>query len=49
VTKWVETEFVVTTEIGTPIEPDNLRRIWYPLPEAADRGGCPCMTCATVA
>jgi hypothetical protein len=29
---------VFTTEIGTPIEPDNLRRVWYPLREAAGLG-----------
>jgi hypothetical protein len=27
----VDTGYVFTTEIGTPIEPDNLRRTWYPL------------------
>jgi integrase len=36
--KWVETGFVFTTEIGTPIEPDNLRRTWYPLRESAGLG-----------
>jgi integrase len=36
--KWVDTGYVFTTEIGTPIEPDNLRRIWYPLREAAGLG-----------
>ncbi|MFI5710993.1 tyrosine-type recombinase/integrase [Kribbella sp. NPDC051620] len=29
--KWVNTGYIFTTEIGTPIEPDNLRRDWYPL------------------
>jgi len=29
---------VFTTEIGTPIEPDNLRRTWYPLRDAAGLG-----------
>lgn len=33
--KWQETGYVFTTEIGTPIEPDNLRRSWYPLRETA--------------
>ncbi|ABD09508.1 phage integrase [Frankia casuarinae] len=28
---WRETGFVFTTAIGTPIEPDNLRRSWLPL------------------
>ncbi|WP_344114481.1 site-specific integrase [Kribbella alba] len=36
--KWVETGYVFTTEIGTPIEPDNLRRTWYPLRDAAGLG-----------
>jgi integrase len=31
---WVETGHVFTTVIGTPIEPDNLRRSWYPLRDA---------------
>ncbi|WP_322751929.1 MULTISPECIES: site-specific integrase, partial [unclassified Frankia] len=30
---WVETGHVFTSVIGTPIEPDNLRRSWYPLRE----------------
>jgi hypothetical protein len=38
--KWVETEFVFTTEIGTPIESDNLRRVWHSLREAAGPGTC---------
>jgi integrase len=36
--KWVQTGYVFTTEIGTPIEPDNLRRVWYPLREEAGLG-----------
>ena len=36
--KWVDTGYVFTTEIGTPIEPDNLRRTWYPLRDEADLG-----------
>jgi integrase len=36
--RWVETGYVFTTEIGTPIEPDNLRRVWYPLREVAGLG-----------
>ncbi|MGW1343995.1 tyrosine-type recombinase/integrase [Kribbella sp. NPDC002412] len=36
--KWVDTGYVFTTEIGTAIEPDNLRRVWYPLREAAGLG-----------
>lgn len=36
--KWVETGYIFTTEIGTPIEPDNLRRVWYPLRVAAGLG-----------
>lgn len=36
--KWVETGYVFTTEVDTPIEPDNLRRVWYPLREAAGLG-----------
>ncbi len=28
---WVETGYVFTSVIGTPIEPGNLRRSWYPL------------------
>jgi integrase len=33
--KWQETGHIFTTEIGTPIEPDNLRRSWYPLRQMA--------------
>jgi integrase len=29
---------VFTTTTGTPIEPDNLRRSWYPLRQAAGLG-----------
>ncbi|MEU4390311.1 tyrosine-type recombinase/integrase [Kribbella sp. NPDC023855] len=36
--KWVDTGYVFTTEIGTPIEPDNLRRTWYPIRSAAGLG-----------
>jgi integrase len=32
---WHTSGYVFTTVIGTPIEPDNLRRSWYPLREAA--------------
>ncbi|WP_261559627.1 tyrosine-type recombinase/integrase [Frankia tisae] len=34
-TRWVNTGHVFTTKIGTPIEPDNLRRFWMPLRRAA--------------
>jgi len=27
--------YIFTTLVGTPIEPDNLRRSWYPLRDAA--------------
>ncbi|MGC4940497.1 tyrosine-type recombinase/integrase [Kribbella sp. DT2] len=36
--RWVDTGYVFTTEIGTPIEPDNLRRDWYPLRVTAELG-----------
>jgi integrase len=36
---WKDTGYVFTTEIGTPIEPDNLRRSWYPLRAAAGLDG----------
>jgi integrase len=36
--KWVDTGYIFTTEIGTPIEPDNLRRTWYPLRKEAGLG-----------
>lgn len=35
---WTETGYVFTTKVGTPIEPDNLRRSWYPLRSAAGLG-----------
>jgi integrase len=37
--EWRDTGFVFTTKTGTPIEPDNLRRSWYPLRQAAELGG----------
>ncbi|GAA1572551.1 site-specific integrase [Kribbella karoonensis] len=37
--RWVDTGYVFTTEIGTPIEPDNLRRNWYPVRTAAGLDG----------
>lgn len=36
---WRDSGQVFTTSIGTPIEPDNLRRSWYPLREQAGLGG----------
>jgi hypothetical protein len=36
--KWVDIGYVFTTETGTPIEPDNLRRVWYPLRDEAGLG-----------
>jgi integrase len=36
--KWVDTGYVFTTAIGTPIEPDNLHRDWYPLRDEAGLG-----------
>ncbi|HET6295679.1 MAG TPA: tyrosine-type recombinase/integrase [Kribbella sp.] len=36
--KWVDTGYIFTTEIGTAIEPDNLRRAWYPLRKEAGLG-----------
>jgi hypothetical protein len=35
---WVETGYGFTTEVGTPIESDNLRRLRYPLRQAAGLG-----------
>ena len=32
---WIETGYVFTSTTGTPIEPDNLRRSWYPIRAAA--------------
>ncbi|MFJ9693658.1 tyrosine recombinase XerC [Kitasatospora sp. NPDC101183] len=29
--RWKDTGLVFTSRVGTPIEPDNLRRSWYPL------------------
>ncbi len=37
--RWVTTDHVFTTKIGTPIEPDNLRRFWMPLRCAAGLDG----------
>lgn len=31
--RWAESGLVFTTTVGSPIEPDNLRRRWYPLRE----------------
>jgi hypothetical protein len=36
-----------TTQIGTAIEPDNLRRVWYPLRDAAGLGRCASTICGT--
>ncbi|MEX5708869.1 site-specific integrase [Parafrankia sp. FMc6] len=36
---WVQTGHVFTTKIGTPIEPDNLRRFWMPLRRAVGLDG----------
>ncbi|MBM7784966.1 site-specific integrase [Tenggerimyces flavus] len=35
---WESTGYVFTSRRGTPIEPDNLRRSWYPLRDAAGLG-----------
>jgi integrase len=35
---WLDTGYVFTTSAGTPIEPDNLRRSWYPVRDAAELG-----------
>ena len=35
---WVESGYVFTSSAGTPVEPDNLRRSWYPIREAAGLG-----------
>lgn len=37
-TDWTETGHVFTSKVGTAIEPDNLRRSWYPLRTAAGLG-----------
>ncbi|MCG6494915.1 site-specific integrase [Kitasatospora sp. A2-31] len=29
--RWTETGLVFTSRVGTPMEPDNLRRSWYPI------------------
>ncbi|WP_309475796.1 tyrosine-type recombinase/integrase [Streptomyces spongiicola] len=29
--EWKENGLIFTSRIGTPLEPDNLRRSWYPL------------------
>ncbi|MFD0277773.1 tyrosine-type recombinase/integrase [Kitasatospora sp. NPDC127111] len=29
--RWTESGLVFTSKVGTPIEPDNLRRSWYPI------------------
>jgi integrase len=36
---WQDTGYVFTSTTGTPIEPDNLRRSWYPLRQAAGLDG----------
>ncbi len=36
---WQASAYVFATVIGTPIEPDNLRRSWYPLRAAAGLDG----------
>ncbi|WP_432982173.1 site-specific integrase [Dactylosporangium sp. CA-233914] len=38
-TDWTDTDHVFTTTAGTPIEPDNLRRSWYPLRSAIGAEG----------
>lgn len=45
--KWIDTGYVFTMEIGTAIEPDNLRRTWYPIRSAAGLGRCASTTCGT--
>jgi len=37
--KWSESSYVFATVRGTAIEPDNIRRSWYPLREAAGLDG----------
>jgi len=37
-TDWIDSGYVFTSTIGTPIEPDNLRRSWYPVRKAAGLG-----------
>ncbi len=50
--RWVTTDHVFTTTIGTPIEPDSLRRFWMPLRCAAGLDGVVfhglCHTCVTL-
>ncbi|MGY4772672.1 tyrosine-type recombinase/integrase [Kribbella sp. CWNU-51] len=36
--QWEDTGCLFTTSHGTAIEPDNLRRSWYPLRDKADLG-----------
>ena len=36
---WRDSGQVFTTSVGTPVEPDNLRRSWYPLRDRAGLGG----------
>jgi integrase len=36
--EWADSGYVFTTTTGTPVEPDNLRRSWYPIREAAGLG-----------
>ncbi len=35
---WVESGFVFTSTAGTPVEPDNLHRNWWPLRERLGLG-----------
>ncbi|WP_206685813.1 hypothetical protein [Kribbella qitaiheensis] len=37
--KWIDTGYIFTTKIGAPIEPDSLRRDWYPLRVRVVLGG----------
>ncbi|MFR9806384.1 tyrosine-type recombinase/integrase [Pseudonocardia sp. RS010] len=36
---WTDTGLVFTSRVGTPLEPDNLRRSWYPLRKKIDAEG----------
>ncbi|GAA3219454.1 site-specific integrase [Pseudonocardia petroleophila] len=36
---WTDSGLVFTSTTGTPLEPDNLRRSWYPLRERVGLGG----------
>jgi integrase len=38
---WTETGYVFTSIIGTPFEPDNIRRSWHPLREELGLGDLP--------